>query len=95
MLGIYISPIMMTWMMELGLQSSYLPFIPSLVAFALILPLRFVCGAWLKSESERIGRNPWVWFWTGVIFDLIGVIAFYAYMTYRKSMKSQLVGGDQ
>jgi hypothetical protein len=82
-------------LMEKGIHSGLLISMQSSFILICMLPLRFVCGAWLKSESDRIGTSPWVWFWTGFVFQLIGVVAFYAYLTFNRTRKAQPVDGGQ
>ena len=83
------------WMLrhEIG-SSSMVPLVTMLSSFVMLLPLRFVCGFWLKGEARQVGGNPWVWFFVGFIFDLIGIIAFYAYMIFRKGYLAQSPAGD-
>jgi hypothetical protein len=69
--------------------------LPILIGMACSIPLQFVCGAWLKSEADRVGVNRWVWFFTGFLFKFIGVIAFYVYLTYSKNQKVQPVASGQ
>lgn len=52
------------------------------------IPLRFVCGLWLKSESDSLGIHQWVWFWAGFLFELIGILVFYAYLAFYKQARS-------
>ena len=82
-------------LIEKGIHSGLLISMQSSFILICMLPLRFVCGAWLKSESERIGTSSRVWFWTGFVFQLIGVIAFYAYLNFYKNRKAQPDGSGQ
>ena len=54
----------------------------SLLSIFAYIPLRIVCGLWMKKESERIKASSLIWFWTGFLFQFLGVIAFYAYLAY-------------
>lgn len=62
---------------------------PAIVKITLLcglftIPLKLVCGAWLKCESESLGLNKWIWFWTGFLLEFIGILLFYAYLSFCK-----------
>lgn len=50
------------------------------------IPLRVVAGLWLRSEADRLRVSPGVWFWTGFIFEIFGILLFYAYMILWKKI---------
>ena len=74
-----------------GIESSSLIFLSTWAYMLCTIPLRFVCGAWLKSESESLGVNQRIWFWTGFFFEFIGILVFYAYLAFCKKTKVQPV----
>ncbi|MGC6606253.1 MAG: hypothetical protein ACON5O_05800 [Lentimonas sp.] len=42
-----------------------------------------------------MNTNRWVWFWVGFVFELVGVIAFYAYHNFYTARKSQPAAAGQ
>jgi len=55
------------------------------------IPLKWICGAWLRSEAEHLGISQRIWFWTGFLFEFMGILLFYAYLTFCKKQKSQTI----
>ena len=75
-----------------GSESAYSSIYMTSILSALIsLPLQIVCGVWLKQESDRLGVDSRIWFWTGFFFKFIGVIVFYVYLTFCRAQKNQSI----
>ena len=80
---------------EKGMDGSLTVFSSMWFYFACAIPLKFICGFWLKGESEHLGVNQRVWFWTGFLFEFIGILLFYAYLAFCKKQKVQPVESGQ
>ncbi|CAA6679044.1 MULTISPECIES: hypothetical protein [unclassified Lentimonas] len=77
-----------------GAESAYSSiYLTSILGVLVSLPLQVVCGVWLKEESDRLGVNSRIWFWTGFFFKFIGVIVFYVYLTFCRTQKNQSIEG--
>ncbi len=70
-------------------NSSFLISVSSWIYILSTLPLRLVCGLWLKNETEALQINQRIWFWFGFLFEFIGILVFYAYLTFCKKQNVQ------
>tara|TARA_B110000977_G_scaffold190549_1_gene261494 strand:+ start:65 stop:412 length:348 start_codon:yes stop_codon:yes gene_type:complete len=80
---------------ENEMSSGQMTSLIGLFAFACMIPLKLVCGTWLKKEAERMEVNHRIWFWTGFLFNFMGIVVFYVYLMFCRNQKVQPVGGDQ
>ena len=74
---------------EQGLNRANMMLISSIAMIFSALPIRIVCGLWLKKEAEHMEGHKRIWFWTGFLFKAIGVILFYVYLTLNQRSKTE------